>query len=162
MFSATFPKVCRDLAKEHLAHEHVRIPRGSCRQFSFQYQAGKLLISLLLFDKMLKLQSIKDICFVEASSKRQALEDILYSAPPCRTLIFVNSKRTADEIDDFLFNKDFPCTSIHGDRTQREREDAIRAFRNGKCPIMIATGVSSRGLDIHNILHGKGFLDCSL
>ena len=50
---------------------------------------------------------------------------------------------------------DFPCTSIHADRTQREREDSIRAFRSGKAPIMIATGVSARGLDIHNVMHGK-------
>ena len=107
------------------------------------------------------MKPLKDVCFVEAASKRQALEDLLYSAPPCRTLIFVNSKRAADEIDDFLFNKGFPCTSIHGDRTQREREDSIRSFRNGKCPIMIATGVSSRGLDVHSVLHGKSPMNVS-
>jgi len=49
--------------------------------------------------------------------------------------------------------KGFPVTSIHSDRTQREREDAIRAFRRGKCPIMVATGVMARGLDIANVLH---------
>jgi ATP-dependent RNA helicase DDX3X len=97
----------------------------------------------------------QDICFVEAHQKRQALLDLLLSAPPARTLIFVNSQRTADEVDDFLYNDNFPCTSIHSGRTQREREDAMRAFRSGKAPIMIATGVSSRGLDVHNVLHGK-------
>jgi len=45
--------------------------------------------------------------------------------PPSRTLVFVNSKRTADYLDDFLFNKGLPSTSIHADRTQREREDAL-------------------------------------
>lgn len=99
---------------------------------------------------MLTRKFFKDVVFVEAHQKRQALEDLLLSTPPCRTIIFVNSKRGADEIDDYLFNKGFPCTSIHADRTQREREDALRAFRNGKCAIMIATGVSARGLDVHN------------
>jgi len=46
-----------------------------------------------------------------------------------------------------------PVTSIHRDRTQREREDAIRAFRTGKVPILVASAVSARGLDIRSIMH---------
>jgi ATP-dependent RNA helicase DDX3X len=137
MFSATFPKNVRDLAKEHLKHDHVRIRVG--RMGSTH-------------------ENIKqDVIFVEASAKRQALYDLLMSAPPARTIIFVNSKRAADEIDDYLFNRGMPCTSIHADRTQREREDSIRAFRNGKAPILIATGVSARGIDIHNVMHVINF-----
>lgn len=45
--------------------------------------------------------------------------------PPSRTIIFVNNKKAADFLDDFLFNKGLPSTSIHSDRTQREREDAL-------------------------------------
>jgi len=56
-----------------------------------------------------------------------------------------------------LFNKGFPCVSIHSDRTQREREDCIRAFRAGKMPILIATGVSARGLDVPSIMHVINF-----
>lgn len=46
-----------------------------------------------------------------------------------------------------------PCTSMHSDRTQREREDSLRAFRSGKCPVLVATGVSARGLDITSVSH---------
>lgn len=133
LYSATFPKIARDIAKNHLAHEHVRIRVG---------RAGSSHINIK-----------QDVIFVEAPQKRQALLDLLMSKPPARTIVFVNSKRAADEVDDFLFNKSLPCTSIHADRTQREREDAIRAFRSGASPIMIATGVSARGLDIHNVMH---------
>ncbi|KAH8776950.1 P-loop containing nucleoside triphosphate hydrolase protein [Hyaloscypha finlandica] len=133
MFSATFPKIARDLAKEHLAHDHVRIRVG---------RAGSSHVNIK-----------QDVIFVEAHAKRTALFDLLMSAPPARTIIFVNSKRSADELDDFLFNSNIPCTSIHGDRTQKEREDSIRAFRSGKAPVLIATGVSARGLDIHNVMH---------
>jgi ATP-dependent RNA helicase DDX3X len=128
MFSATFPKEARDLAKNHLAHDHVRIRVGRAGSSHKNIQ--------------------QKVVFVEASSKRKAILDLLYSMPPARTIIFVNSKRAADELDDYLFNVDLPVTSIHSDRTQREREDALRAFRVGKCPILIATGVSARGLDI--------------
>ncbi|KAK0111338.1 hypothetical protein ONS95_001702 [Cadophora gregata] len=137
MFSATFPKMARELATQHLAHNHVRIHVG---------RAGS------------SHQNIKqDVIFVEPHLKKQALLDLLLSAPPARTIIFVNSKRAADEADDFLFNNNIPCTSIHAGRTQREREDSIRAFRSGKTPVLIATGVSARGLDIHKVMHVVNF-----
>jgi len=43
-----------------------------------------------------------------------------------------------------LINQNFPATSIHGDRTQRERERALEMFRNGRCPILVATAVAAR------------------
>lgn len=132
MFSATFPKMAREIAKEHLSHDHVRIRVG---------RAGSSHTNIK-----------QEIVYVEASSKRQALYDLLLSTPPARTIIFVNTKRTADEIDDFLFNNDLPCGSIHSERTQREREDSIRAFRTGKMPILIATGVSARGKPTSSLL----------
>ena len=65
------------------------------------------------------------IVFVEEAKKRQCIFDLLVSIPPARTMIFVNNKRAADFLDDYLFNVDLPSTSIHSDRTQREREDAL-------------------------------------
>jgi ATP-dependent RNA helicase DDX3X len=62
---------------------------------------------------------------VEDSQKNQALFDLIFSEGPQRTLIFVNSKAKCDIVDDFLYNKGLPSTSIHSDRTQREREDAL-------------------------------------
>jgi ATP-dependent RNA helicase DDX3X len=137
MFSATFPKVCQELAEQHLAHNHCRIRVG---------RAGSTHDNIK-----------QDVVYVEPHAKRQCLVDLLMSMPPARTIIFVNSRRAADEVDDFLFNVSFPCTSIHGDRTQREREDSLRSFRKGKSPILIATGVSARGLDIHNVMHVINF-----
>jgi ATP-dependent RNA helicase DDX3X len=133
MFSATFPKMAREIAKEYLAHDHVRIRVG---------RAGSSHVNIK-----------QTVVYVEQSMKRQALLDLIFANPPARVIIFVNSKRSADELDDYLFNLNLPCTSIHSDRTQREREDALRAFRTGKTPILIATGVSSRGLDIRNVMH---------
>lgn len=50
--------------------------------------------------------------------------------PPSRTLVFVNNKTQADFLDDYLFNMGLPSTSIHSDRTQREREDALYVFHD--------------------------------
>jgi len=45
------------------------------------------------------------------------------------TLVFVETKKGADALDEFLYREGFPVTSIHGDRTQKEREEALRRFR---------------------------------
>ena len=62
---------------------------------------------------------------MEDSQKQKCVFDLLLSMPPARTMIFVNSKKSADFLDDFLYNRELPTTSIHSDRTQREREDAM-------------------------------------
>ncbi|KAL8873133.1 MAG: hypothetical protein Q9174_001349 [Haloplaca sp. 1 TL-2023] len=132
-FSATFNKAARMVAKKHLSTDHVRIRVG---------RAGSTHTNV-----------VQKIVFVEESKKREALWDLLMTMPPARTMIFTNWKKEADLLDDFLWNKGLPSTSIHSDRTQREREDAIRAFKYGKAPILITTGVAARGLDVKHTLH---------
>ena len=65
--------------------------------------------------------------------------------------VFVETKKGADQLDEFLYQQGFPVTSIHGDRTQREREDALRVFRTGRTPILVATAVSTTNIK-HKIL----------
>ena len=133
LFSATFPKSARDLAQTHLAETHVRLRVG---------RAGSSHANIK-----------QSVIYVDPSLKQQALIDLIKSLPPTRTIIFVNSKRAAEEVDDFLFNLGMPCTSMHGDRNQLEREAAMRGFRGGKWPILIATGVTARGIDVRNVMH---------
>ena len=73
------------------------------------------------------------------------------------TLVFVETKRGADALEEFLYRDGYPVTSIHGDRSQREREDALKRFRSGKTPILVATAVSARGLDIPHLKHVINF-----
>ncbi|KAL4781795.1 P-loop containing nucleoside triphosphate hydrolase protein [Aspergillus varians] len=137
MFSATFDRECRELARKFLADDHVRVRIG---------RPGSTHINV-----------DQNIVYAEPHLKKQCLYDLLLAMPPSRTLVFVNSKQQADLIDDYLYNLGLPSTSIHADRTQREREDALRAFRSATCPILVATGVSARGLDIKNVMHVINF-----
>lgn len=89
----------------------------------------------------------------DRSEKRELLLDLLGKQHGVRTIIFVNSRAEADNLDDFLFNVGLPVTSIHSDRSQVEREGAMRAFRSSKLPILIATGVTARGIDVQNVMH---------
>ena len=56
--------------------------------------------------------------------------------------MFVETKKGADALDHFLYSEGYPCASIHGDRSQKEREESLRTFRAGKTPILVATAVS--------------------
>lgn len=62
--------------------------------------------------------------------------------PDSLTLVFVETKKGADALEDFLYREKYPATSIHGDRSQREREDSLHSFRSGRTPILVATAVS--------------------
>ena len=66
-------------------------------------------------------------------------------------LVFVATKREADMLEDFLYKEGFPATSIHGDRTQPEREQALKSFRAGREKVLVATDVCARGIDIPNV-----------
>lgn len=67
--------------------------------------------------------------------------------------MFVETKKGADSLEEFLYSNGYPVTSIHGDRTQREREDALKSFRSGNTPVLVATAVAARGLDIPHVTH---------
>lgn len=66
-------------------------------------------------------------------------------------LVFTETKRNADYLEYQLSEQGYPASSIHGDKTQREREDALRLFKTGTTPILVATDVAARGLDINNV-----------
>lgn len=133
LFSATFPKAARDLAAEYLADQHVRIRVG---------RAGSTTSNIL-----------QTIVEVDRNDRRKSLMSLLAEVSGCRTIIFVNSIPEVDSLDDFLFNQGLPVTSIHRDRSQREREAAIRAFRAGNAPIIVTTAVMARGIDVKNVHH---------
>ncbi|KFY13019.1 hypothetical protein V492_03541 [Pseudogymnoascus sp. VKM F-4246] len=132
MFSATFPRDIQMLARDFLK-DYIFLSVGRVGSTSENIT--------------------QKVEYVEDMDKRSVLLDILHTHGAGLTLIFVETKRMADSLSDFLINQNFPATSIHGDRTQRERERALEMFRNGRCPILVATAVAARGLDIPNVTH---------
>ncbi|XP_056020030.1 ATP-dependent RNA helicase DDX4-like isoform X3 [Ostrea edulis] len=90
---------------------------------------------------------------VDRQEKRSKLCDILTETGTEKTLVFVEQKRNADFLASYLSQNGFPTTSIHGDRLQAEREEALRDFKLGKAPVLIATSVAARGLDIPLVKH---------
>lgn len=78
-----------------------------------------------------------------------------YTGKDSLTLVFVETKKGADALEDFLYREGYACTSIHGDRSQRDREEALHQFRSGRCPILVATAVSKGNEELIFIVHFK-------
>ena len=89
--------------------------------------------------------------WVEQNDKIEFVVDFLGRCPEGLVLIFVETKRGADHLEEVLTRQNFPASSIHGDKSQREREDALKMFKTGRTPILVATDVAARGLDIPNV-----------
>lgn len=121
LFSATFPKQLKKLAAKFLDNDHVHISIGRTGSVHVNVKQ-QVCIS---FSHWHNFTNTLQIIWAENNTKNQALYDLLISMPPSRTLVFVRSKKSADLVDDFLFNMGLPSTSIHSDRTQIEREDAL-------------------------------------
>ncbi|XP_058823493.1 ATP-dependent RNA helicase bel [Topomyia yanbarensis] len=144
MFSATFPKAIQELASDFL-HNYIFLAVG---------RVGSTSVNIT-----------QSIFWVEENYKRSHLLDVLSKInaqnagddTDCLTLIFVETKKSADSLEDYLYSNNHPVTSIHGDRTQKEREEALKCFRSGRCPVLVATAVAARGLDIPNVKHVINF-----
>ncbi|MGO4130736.1 DEAD/DEAH box helicase [Janibacter sp. RAF20_2_2] len=88
-----------------------------------------------------------------AMDKVEMLSRILQAKDRGLTIIFSRTKRTAAKVADELTERGFAAASIHGDLGQGAREQALRAFRNGKVDVLVATDVAARGIDVTNVTH---------
>ncbi|PIU22397.1 MAG: hypothetical protein COT14_01425 [Candidatus Diapherotrites archaeon CG08_land_8_20_14_0_20_30_16] len=97
----------------------------------------------------------KDIFENKIEVKRQDkflyLLDVVKKAQGKRVLVFVSTKREADNLERKLSKSGFLVASIHGDKSQKFRELALRDFKQGRVSVLVATDVAARGLQIDNI-----------
>ncbi|KAK4440449.1 DEAD-box ATP-dependent RNA helicase 37 [Sesamum alatum] len=143
LFSATFPKEIQRLAADFLS--------------TYVFLAvGRVGSSTDLI--------VQRVEYVLETDKRSHLMDLLHAqrangdqGKQALTLVFVETKKGADALEHWLCINGFPAAAIHGDRTQQEREYALRSFKSGKTPILVATDVAARGLDIPHVAHVVNF-----
>lgn len=133
MWSATWPKEVQSLAHDLCREEPVHINIGSldlktCHNVS------------------------QEVFVIEESEKRTQLKKILAKIDDgTKVLIFADTKKTADSLTKDLRLDGWAALSIHGDKKQEERNWVLNEFKSGKHPIMVATDVASRGLDVRDV-----------
>jgi ATP-dependent RNA helicase DDX5/DBP2 len=133
MFSATWPKDVQKLANDFL-RDMIQVNIGS-----MELTANH------------NIQQIVEVCsdFEKRNKLIKHLDQI--SAENAKVLIFVATKRVADDITKYLRQEGWPALAIHGDKEQRERDWVLGEFKAGRSPILIATDVASRGLDVKDV-----------
>ncbi|CCD67591.1 ATP-dependent RNA helicase glh-1 [Caenorhabditis elegans] len=145
MFSATFPDSVQEAARAFLRENYVMIAidkigaANKCvlQEFERCERSEKK-------DKLLELLGID----IDSYTTEKSAE--VYTK---KTMVFVSQRAMADTLASILSSAQVPAITIHGAREQRERSEALRQFRNGSKPVLIATAVAERGLDIKGVDH---------
>ena len=133
MFSATWPKEVQRMAADFL-NDYVQVNIGSM-ELTANRNVKQVIEMCSEFDKRGRL-----IKHLEQISQENG-----------KVIIFANTKRGADDLTKFMRQDGWPALAIHGDKQQDERDWVLREFKSGNSPIMVATAVASRGLDVKDI-----------
>uniref|UniRef100_A0A5B6ZAL0 RNA helicase n=1 Tax=Davidia involucrata TaxID=16924 RepID=A0A5B6ZAL0_DAVIN len=132
MYTATWPKEVRKIAADLLVNP-------------VQVNIGK--VDELVANKAIT-QYVEVLSYME---KHRRLEQILRSQEPgSKIIIFCSTKKMCDQLSRNL-SRQFGASAIHGDKSQGERDYVLNQFRTGKSPVLVATDVAARGLDIKDI-----------
>jgi superfamily II DNA/RNA helicase len=134
LFSATMPAAVVSLARRYMRHPlNVRAESPEETQTvpataQFVYRAHNL-------------------------DKDEIIARVLQAEDRGLAMIFCRTKRQAQRLSDDLVGRGFAAASVHGDLGQGAREQALRAFRNGKVDVLVATDVAARGIDVEGVTH---------
>ncbi|XP_035511413.1 probable ATP-dependent RNA helicase DDX17 [Morone saxatilis] len=134
MWSATWPKEVRQLAEDFLK-DYVQINVGA-----LELSANHNILQIV------------DVCMESEKDHKliQLMEEIM-AEKENKTIIFVETKKRCDDLTRRMRRDGWPAMCIHGDKSQPERDWVLSEFRSGKAPILIATDVASRGLDVEDV-----------
>uniref|UniRef100_A0A1A8S595 RNA helicase n=3 Tax=Nothobranchius rachovii TaxID=451742 RepID=A0A1A8S595_9TELE len=134
MWSATWPKEVRQLAEDFL-REYIQINIGA-----LELSANHNILQIV------------DVCMeTEKDDKLIQLMEEIMAEKENKTIIFVETKKRCDDLTRRMRRDGWPAMCIHGDKSQPERDWVLTEFRSGKAPILIATDVASRGLDVEDV-----------
>ncbi|NHT18852.1 DEAD/DEAH box helicase [Cellulomonas sp. IC4_254] len=135
LFSATMPGAVVAMARRYMTQPtHIRASEPD--------DAGQTV------------KNIKQVVYrAHALDKVEVLARILQAEGRGLTIVFARTKRTAAKVADELVERGFAAGALHGDLGQGAREQALRAFRNGKVDVLVATDVAARGIDVDDVTH---------
>jgi ATP-dependent RNA helicase RhlE len=99
----------------------------------------------------------QSVIFCAQSRKQALLAKVLNDPAVERTLVFTRTKHGADRVVRLLAKDGIEASAIHGNKSQSQRERALAAFRAGRAPILVATDIAARGIDVEGITHVINF-----
>ena len=135
LFSATMPGAVVALARRYMTKPtHIRAQDPG--------------------DDSMTVTTVQQVVYrTHALNKVEVVARVLQAEGRGRTIIFARTKRTAARVAEELQARGFATGALHGDLGQGAREQALRAFRNGKVDVLVATDVAARGIDVDDVTH---------
>lgn len=135
MFSATWPAAVDQLAKEFMRGHPMKVIVGS-QDLAANHAVTQL---IEVIDTTLRDARLIDLLKKYHKSERN------------RILVFVLYKKEAARVENMLQRRGWNVSAVHGDKGQFDRNKAVMSFKDGTCPLLIATDVAARGLDIPDV-----------
>lgn len=130
-FSATMPDAIMEITGEY-QHDPITIEAGDSHERT--------------------IDTVEQYYFeVPMGSKMEALTILLHTHNPKLSIIFCNTKKMVDELTRYLNEHGFNASALHGDMKQEARTAVMNSFKSGRTPILIATDVAARGIDVDNV-----------
>ncbi len=136
MFSATMPVDIRKLA-DSLLNKPVRIEVSPVSSMVAKIE--------------------ESVYFIEKNKKPALLAHLFEELGMARTIVFTRTKHGADKVVKALHRYDIRAEAIHGNKSQNARQRALDNFKTGKTPMLVATDIASRGIDVDMITHVVNF-----
>ena len=132
MFSATMPDEIRQLAKQWLFEpKHVEVAKVSCAATDVE----------------------QSVFHVSAQNKPKLLVNYIKSEAVTRSIVFTRTKHGADQLVKILTSSGIDAVAIHGNKSQNARTRNLDAFKSERPPILVATDIAARGIDVHGVSH---------
>lgn len=154
-FSATWPKEVQSIARQLCRNDPVRVFVGNVQERLVANKDVTQLVALLGSDED-RLPALQEYIHEHlhgaemAGAAGKIGRDVVDEKKP-RVVVFAETKRDCDKLARQLSLNGVRAVAVHGDKAQRERDDAIHAFRAGRVPVLVATDVAARGLDIPGV-----------
>ncbi len=132
MFSATMPDEIRQLAKQWLFEpKHVEVAKVSSAATDVE----------------------QSVFHVSAQNKPKLLVNYIKSEAVSRSIVFTRTKHGADQLVKVLVSSGIDAVAIHGNKSQNARTRNLDAFKSERPPILVATDIAARGIDVHGVSH---------
>ncbi len=132
MFSATMPDEIRQLAKQWLFEpKHVEVAKVSSAATAVE----------------------QSVFHVSAQNKPKLLVSYIKTSAVTRSIVFTRTKHGADQLVKILLNSGIDAVAIHGNKSQNARTRNLDAFKSESPPILVATDIAARGIDVHGVSH---------
>ena len=97
------------------------------------------------------------VIFVSTAEKRRVVTQLVGSKQVTRALVFIRTKHQANRLAQYLVEAGAPALAIHGNKSQSARQNALGRFKTGETPVLVATDIAARGIDVDGISHVINF-----